>query len=227
MFKERRSLGIRRLLRAGALLMLTAPQLVGDTIYQTTAQGKQVIAQRDAIVVKEDSSLLVYKHFDLPERRVTKVTLNKGSLPYAVQSSSPAGQKQIVETWKRFGYKATITDQTGKTTRVFDVYLDFYPPGGRGSLLESVPARTTFPVLLEGGGADEIEFSKIDRVEIQGDQIKLQLRSGQAVAGKFLMPTNLPAEVRLLGITDDYNPASEEVFDFSIPLARLKEIRFE
>jgi hypothetical protein len=221
------SLGIRRLLRAGALLMLTAPQLAGDTIYQTTAQGKQVIAQRDAIVVREDSSLLVYKHFDLPERRVTKVTLNKGSLPYAVQSSSLAGQKQIVETWKRFGYKAAVTDQAGKTTRVFDVYLDFYPPGGRGSLLESVPARTTFPVLLEGGGADEIEFSKIDRVEIQGDQIKLQLRSGQAAAGKFLMPTNLPAEVRLLGITDDYNPASEDVFDFSIPLARLKEIRFQ
>lgn len=218
---------MRRWLGLSILLMLAVPQLAGDTIYQMTAQGKQVIVQRDAIVVKEDSSLLVYKHFDLPERRVTKVTLNKGSLPYTVQSSSPADRKQIVQTWKRFGYKTAVTDQAGKTTQVFDVYLDFYPPGGRGSLLESVPPRTTFPVLLPGGGADEIEFSKIDRVEIQGDQVKLYLRSGQVVAGKFLMPTNLPAEVRLLGITDNYSPTSEEVFDFSVPLARLKEIRFE
>jgi len=218
---------MRQLLAAVALLMLTASQVAGDVIFQMTAQGKQEVIQRDAIVVKEDSSFLVYKHFELRERRVTKVTLNKGSLPYIVQRSNPSGQKQIVENWKRFGYKATVTDQAGKTTEVFDAYLDFYPPGGRGSLLESIPARTTFPVLLEGGGADEIEFSKIDRIEFQGDQVKIQLRSGEAEAGKFLMPTSLPAEARLLGITDRYNPASEDVFDFSIPLPRLKEIRFE
>jgi hypothetical protein len=210
----------------GVLVVAAAP-LAGDTIYQTTAQGKQAILQRDAIVVREDSSLLVYKHFDLRERRVTKVTLYKGSLPYTVQGSSPAEQRQIVETWKRFGYKAAVTDQAGKATRLSDVYLDFYPPGGRGSLLGSVPPRTTFPVLLEGGGADEIEFSKIDRLEIQGDQMKVYLRSGQLVAAKLLTPTERPAEARLLGITDNYPPASEDVFDFSIPLQRLKEIRFE
>jgi hypothetical protein len=82
-------------------------------------------------------------------------------------------------------------------------------------------------VLLEGGGADEIEFSKIDRLEIQGEQMKFYLRSGQLLTGKFLMPTERPTEVRLLGITDNYPPGSEEVFDFSIPLQRLKEIRFE
>jgi hypothetical protein len=209
------------------LLLLAALPLAGDTIYQTTVQGKQEILQRDAIVVREDSSFLIYKHFDLRERRITKVTLDKSILPYTVQTSSPAEQKQIVETWKHFGYKATITDQGGKTFRLYDVYLDFYPPGGRGSLLESVPARTTFPVLLEGGGADEIEFSKIDRIEIQGDQMKLYLRSGQMMAAKFLMPTERPAEARVLGITDTYPPASENVFDFSVPLQRLKEIRFE
>jgi hypothetical protein len=41
------------------------------------------------------------------------------------------------------------------------------------------------------------------------------------------MPTDRPAEARLLGITEQYDPASAEVFDFSLPLARLKEIRFE
>lgn len=45
-------------------------------------------------------------------------------------------------------------------------------------------------------------------------------------AGRFLMPTNQPAEARFLGITDQYNPASSQVFDFSLPLARVKEIRF-
>jgi hypothetical protein len=210
-----------------AFVALAISPAAGDTIYQINAQGKQVVIQRDALVVREDSSLIVYKHFDLPERRVTKVTLNKGSLPYTIVPSSPAEQKAIVEIWKRFGYKASVTDLSGKTSRIFDMFLDFYPPGGRGSLLESVPPRTNVPVLLEGGGADEFEFSKIDRIDIQGDRLKVSLRDGQARAGKFLMPTDLPAEVRVLGITDNYSPASEEVFDFSLPLLRAKEIHFE
>lgn len=217
----RRMIGLlMMLLPAGALVR-------ADTIFQTSAQGKQVVVQRDAIVVREDSSFLVYKHFDLRERRITRVRLNKGTLPFTVQTSPPAEQKEIVEIWKRFGYKATATDQTGKPIRVFDVYLDFYPPGGRGSLLESVPPRTTVPILLDGGGADEIEFSKIDRLEVLGDRLKITLRNGQVEPGKFLMPTERPAEVRFLGITDNYNPASDEVFDFSAPLQRLKEIHFE
>jgi hypothetical protein len=209
------------------MFLLAVAPLTADTIYQTTAEGQQVVIQRDAIVVKEDSSSLVYKHFDLKERRVMKVVLNKGSLPYTVETGSSEGRQQILNTWKHFGYKATVTDQTGKTAQLYDVYLDFYPPGGRGSLLESVPPRTNLPVLLDGGGTDEIEFSKIDRIEFQGDHLKLTSRDGRTEAGKFLMPTAQPAEARLLGITDHYNVASEEVFDFSLPLARLKETRFE
>jgi len=218
---------MRPLLLALYLMLLAAVPGGADTIYQTTAQGKQVVVQRDAIVVKEDSSSLVYKHFDLRERRVTQVRLSKGTLPYTVVTSSPANQKHIVDTWKRFGYTAIVTDQAGKTTRVFAVYLDFYPPGGRGSLLESVPPRTSLPLLLEGGGADEVEFSKIDRLEIGRDRLKISLRNGQVQTGQFLVPTDQPAEVRFLGITDNYNPASEDVFDYSMPLQRVKEIRFE
>jgi hypothetical protein len=218
---------MRRALGWFSLMLLFAPLLRADTIWQTTAQGKQIIIQRDAIVVGEDSSFVVYKHFDLRERRVTIVSLNKGSLPYFVQKGSPQEEKEIVETWKRFGYTATVTDLAGKTARVFDGYVDFYPPGGRGSLLESVPARTNLPVLLDSGGVDELDFSTIDRVEIQGGRLKITLRSGEVKTGKFLMPTEQPAEVRFLGISDNYNPASKEVFDFSIPLVRLKEIRFE
>ncbi len=198
-----------------------------DTIYQATAQGRQVIIQRDAILVKEDSSSLSYKHFDLKERRVVKVSLNQGSLPYRVAPGTPEERTRIVDTWKRFGFKATVTDQAGKTDRVFDAYIDFYPPGGRGSLLESVPARTTFPILIDGGGADEIEFSKIDRIEFHGERLKVTLRTGEVEEGRFLMPTGHPAEARFMGITDQYNPASEEVFDFSLPLARAGAIRFE
>jgi hypothetical protein len=47
------------------------------------------------------------------------------------------------------------------------------------------------------------------------------------VAGKFIMPTTQPAEVRFLGITDKYDPASQEVFDFSVPLFQLQLISFE
>lgn len=210
-----------------AVMALGGAALRADTIYQTNARGKQVIVHRDAILIQEDFSSLVYKHFELRERRVVTVRLSKGSLPYSVVTSSAEDRRRIVETWKRFGFKAVVTEQNGKTTPVFDVYLDFYPPGGRGSLLESVPPRTALPVLLEGGGADELDFFQLDRIELQADRIRLSLRDGQVVNARFLMPTERPAEARFLGITDQYDPASPEVFDFSIPLARLKEIRFE
>jgi hypothetical protein len=201
--------------------------LRADTIFQTTAQGKQVVVQRDAIVVKEDSSVLVYKHFDLKERRVVKVTLSQGSLPYSVSASPAGGHQQIVDLWKRFGHTVTLKDDTGKTTTVRDAYLDFYPPGGRGSLLESVPARTTLPVLIDGGGADDIDFEKITQINLKGLQLSVTLRDGTHLTGKFLMPTDQPAEARVLGISDQYDPDSPEVFDFYVPLTRLTEIRFE
>jgi hypothetical protein len=205
---------------------LVAPPLFGDTIYQTNSQGKEIVLQRDAIVIQQDSAFVVYKHFDLKERRVTVVRLNRGSLPFRVEANAQA-RAPIVEAWKRYGYKAAVTDQAGKITQVFDLYLDFYPPGGRGSLLESVPATTSFTLLTDNGGADEIEFNKIDRVESQGTRLSVTLREGKTVTGKFLMPTTQPAEVRVLGITEKYDPASQQVFDFSVPLSQLKLIAFE
>ncbi len=208
-------------------VVLMAQPLCGDTIFQTNSQGKEIILQRDAIVIQQDSSLVVYKHFDLKERRVTVVSLNRGSLPFRVQISDAGGRAQIVEVWKRFGYKATLTDQAGKISRVFDLYLDFYPPGGRGSLLESIPPRTNFAMQVDNGGGDEFEFDKIDRVEIRVDRLGITLREGKSVTGKFLMPTTQPAEARVLGITEKYDPASQQVFDFSVPLSQLKLISFE
>lgn len=212
------------------LFLLTAAIILGtvclraDTIYQTNPQGKRVVIHRDAIVVNEDSTSLVYKHFELKERRVVKIRLSQGSLPYSVARSNESEQQRIVQIWKRFGYKATVTDVDGKTVQIFDAYLDFYPPEGRGSLLESVPARTTFPMMIDGGGADDFEFSRVTRIEFQGEQLRVTLRDGQVVEGRFLMPTEKPAEARILGITDQYPPSSEDVFDFSMPFARVKEI---
>jgi hypothetical protein len=218
---------MKPLVLLASLTWLVITPLGADTLYQTTAQGKQLVIQRDAIVVQEDSSALVYKHFDLKERRVVKVRLNKGSLAYSVVTSSLPERQQSVANWRRFGYTATVTDETGKTTRVADAYVDFYPPGGRGSLLESVPAKTALTLALDPGGTDEIEFANLDRVVFLGDRVRATLRNGRVEEGKVLKPTNQPVEPRLLGITDRYDPASEEVFDFSLPLVRLKEIRFE
>ncbi|MBZ5545553.1 MAG: hypothetical protein LAO07_18055 [Acidobacteriia bacterium] len=201
--------------------------LAADTLLQTDPQGRQVVILRDAIVVEEDSSSILYKHFELKERRVEKVRVSRGALDYHIVYSKPEERAQIIKIWRRFGYAAVVTDLDGKTTTLYDAYLDFYPPGGRGSLLESVPARTTFPITIEGGGADELEFSKIERVEFQQGMMQLTLRTGKTVQAHFLMPTDKPAETRLLGITDRYDPASKEVFDFFVPLNRLKEIRFE
>ena len=211
---------------SGILLALAWP-VNADTLYQISPQGRRGVIQRNAIVVKEDTSAIVFKHFELKERRVEKASLNQGSLPYEVERSGAQERQQIVELWKRFGYTATVTDASGKVTKVFDAYLDFYPPGGRGSLLESVPALTLLPIQLDAGGADEVEFSDIDRIEVQGDHLKVTLRKGTLKEGKFLMPTTQPMEARFLGITDRYDPASPGVFDFSLPLSQAKLIVFE
>ncbi len=207
------------------LALLAAP-LSGDTIYQTNSEGKEIVLQRNAIVIQQDSSFVVYKHFDLKERRVVIVRLNRGSLPFRVEINNRT-REQIVEEWEHFGFKGTITDQAGKVAHVFDVYLDFYPPGGRGSLLESIPASTAFPLQTDGGGVDNINFEDIDHADLQGDHLSLTLRAGRTITGKYLMPTTQPAEVRLLGITEKYDPASQQVFDYSVPLFQLKTISFE
>ncbi len=207
-------------------LAALAIPLKADTIYQATADGRRRVIQSNAILIHQDSSILIYKHFDLPDMRIEKVQLSKGSLPYTVVTSSRTQRRSIVELWKRFGYTARVTDTSGRTTQVFDAYIDYYPPGGRGSLLLSVPAITSFPLLLDGGGADVQEFSKIARVEFQNGKITLKLRNGQFEQGKYLMPTTQPAEARFLGITEKYDPSSDDVFDFSEPLSRLKSIVF-
>lgn len=207
-------------------MMLAAVPLRADNIYEIDAQGRKQVIQRDAIIIQNDSSYLAYKHFDLKERRVEKVSLAKGSLPFVVETSPPEVRAGIVANWKRFGYTVTVTDQAGKTTQVFDAYLDFFPPGGQGSFLESVPATTSLALLLANGGADQIKFDEIARIEFSGDILTVVRRDGRTEQGKFLMPTQQPAEARLLGITDRYNPSSDEVYNFSVPLARLKEIRF-
>jgi hypothetical protein len=222
----RSSFWIKGLMLLCALLASDCP-FKADTIYQTNPQGKQEILQRDAILVKEDSSILVYKHFDLQQRRVEKVQLSQRSLPYTVVTSSPQDRERIVALWKRFGYSATVTDTSGKVTKVFDAYLDFFPPAGQGSFFEAVPAVTSFPLQFSAGGADNVEFSKIAEVRIQNDKITLRLTDGRIEEGKFLIPTTQPAEARFLGITNAYNPSSQDVFDFSDLLSHLKDIRFE
>ncbi len=198
-----------------------------DNVFEITAQGNRQVIQRDAIVVQNDSAYLVYKHFDLKERRVEKVSLAKGSLPYIVEPGNAENHKSIIDLWKKFGYTATVTDAAGKTTRLYDLYIDFYPPGGRGSLLESVPALTSLTLLLTNGSADEVKFDDIERVEINGDMLHVVRGDGRKEEGKFFPPTNQPVETRLLGITDKYDPSSQDVFNFSVPLSHLKEIRFE
>lgn len=210
-----------------AIFVVLALPLKADTVYQATGQGREQVIQRNAIVIRNDSYALVYKHFDLPDMRVERVQLSKGSLPYSVHISTPQQRERIVDLWKQFGYTAEVTDSSGKTTMVYDAYIDFYPPHGIGSLFAPVSPVTSFPLQLDSGGADVESFSEISRVDFQNDDITLTLRNGHVEKGKFLMPTTQPAEARFLGITDKYNPASEDVFNFSEPLHRIKKIAFQ
>jgi len=212
------------------LLFLTVSagrSLRADVISQTNAEGRTVVLQRDAIIVKQDSSSITYKHFDLKEKRVVKARLQESSLPYQMSRSAPDARQQIVNLWRRFGYVATVTDTSGKSTRVYDAYIDFYPPNGQGSMIDAIPARTDLAVELTSGGNDVIEFDDLARADFQGDRVKLSLTNGQMKEGRLLSFSSHPVEARFLGITDHYDPASEDVFDFSLPLSRIKQIDFE
>ncbi len=198
----------------------------GDVILQTNAQGKQEVIQTDAIVVQENSYVVVYKHFDLKQRRVVKVSLNQGSLPYQVVRSGPTQRQEIVNLWKQFGYTVTVAEESGKTVTIYDAYLDFFPPAG-GVFLESVPARTNLPLLLTSGGANEVDFSDIATIQVEGSQLTVKLTNGRVEAGKLIPPTSRPAIPHIMGITSRYAPASSHVYDFSLPLSQVREIQFQ
>ncbi len=210
---------------AGALVPLSARWGRADTIFQRTPQGTEQIIRRNTIVVKEDPNSIFYKHFELKERRVVKVRLEKGSFRVRVEKSNPAVREQIVANWKRFGHTAEVTDIDGNHKKIFSLYLDFYPPGGRGSLHYTIPPRTTLPVRLANGGMDEIDFSDVKLIEFQGSRMRIQLNSGANLDCEFRLPTDQPVEARFLGMTEAYPVDSEEVFDFFLPLEKLKEIK--
>ena len=206
-------------------LLFTVPCSRADIIYQATPQRTERIYHRDAIVVKEDSNSIFYKHFELKERRVVKVRLEKGSLAYRVEKQAPAVRERILANWKRFGHTAKVTDLQGETRQIYALYLDFYPPGGRGSLHTVVPPRTTLPIRFSHGGVDEIDFSDIKRIEFQSSRMRVFLKAGQVTEGEFWIPTDLPAEARFLGMSESYATESEEVYDFYLPLEKVKEIQ--
>lgn len=198
-----------------------------DTIFQQTPQGSERALRRNIIVIREDTNSIFYKHFELKERRVVKIRLEKGSTKTRIERASSTVKKQILDNWKRFGHSGEITDTEGNKKIIYAMYLDFYPPGGRGSLHDTVPPRTTLPVLLRNGGVNEIEFSDIRIIKIQKfNRMVVYLKSGVNLVCEFHMPTYRPAEARFLGMTKSYSVDNDEVFDFFLPLKRLKEIKF-
>jgi hypothetical protein len=209
------------------LAMAAATIAWSDTVVQTNSSGQRTVIQSNAIVVGQNQYSITYKHFDLKLRRVVKVELQQGSLPYQAILSSAAARKGIVDVWKQFGYTTLVTVEAGKVTQAYDCYLDFFPPSGVGTFLQTVPARTNLPIITDQGAADEIEFSDISAIENTGGHLKVTLTSGRVEMGKFLMPTSEPAIVHFMGITDRYSPASALVYDFSVPLSRIKQIRFQ
>ena len=211
-----------------AVVMIAgATTALPDTIVQTNADRRRTVVQSNAIVTDQNQYSISYKHFDLRQRRVVKVQLNQGSLPYQAVLSSAAERKGIVDVWKQFGYTTAVTTQAGKTIQVFDSYLDFFPPSGVGTFIQTVPARTNLPILTDQGSADEIEFSDIGAIENATGHLKVTLTNGRVETGRFLMPTSQPAVVHFMGITEHYSPANSEVYDFSVPLSGIRQIRFE
>lgn len=187
-----------------------------------------MVIQTNAIVVENDSDAVVYKHFDLGQRRIVLTKLNQGSLPYTVVIGSPSERRRIVNLWEKFGYTVSVATSDGKKTRLYDCYFDFFPgPGGIGAFLESVPPRTNLPVQFDGGGVDQIDFDQIASIANQQGRLTITLANGKIEHGKFLMPTQQPAVVHLMGISGQYKPSSNQVYDFSIPLPNIREIRFE
>lgn len=194
---------------------------------RTNAEGQSSVVQSNAIVIDQNQYTIAYKHFDLKRRRVLEVHLNQGSLPYKAVLSSAAERQQIVKVWNEFGYTASVEVDGGKVTQVYDCYLDFFPPSGVGTFIQTVPALTSLPIMEDNGAADEIEFSDIASIINTKGHFKVTLTNGRVETGKFLMPTSQPAIAHFMGITDRYSPASSQVYDFSVPLANIKQIHFE
>jgi hypothetical protein len=217
---------IKRLALGLSLLALGAAVAVPDTIVQTNAGGQREVIQANAIVIQQNQYAISYKHFDLKRRMIVKVNLQQGSLPYRAVVSSAGERQGILSVWKAFGYTTRVTTQAGKTTMVYDAYLDFFPPAAVGSFMEIVPPRTNLPIQLANGGVDEIEFSKILKIENTAGRLTVTLTNGRVETGTFLMPTSEPAVVHFMGLTDSYTPASPQVFNFSLPLSAVKEIQF-
>lgn len=209
-----------------ALAAFGAAAVRADTIIQTNAEGQRIVIQQNAIVVQQTQYTITYKHFDLKQRRVVKVQINQGSLPFQAVTASPAQRQGIVNVWKQFGYTATVVAESGKQTHVYDTYFDFFPPSSLGTFLEVVPPRTNLPILIDGGGADEIDFSRISEIDNSDGRLKVILTNGRTLSGKFLMPTSEPAVTHFMGITNRYSPSSLKVYDFSVPLRQIKQIRF-
>ncbi|MDE3178667.1 MAG: hypothetical protein KGM47_03320 [Acidobacteriota bacterium] len=234
-FRRQEDAQLRRFLKtmrlAAVLAAVTLALTAGgtaDTITQTTAQGQKVVIQTDAIVIQNNSYAIVYKHFDLKQRRVVEDHFDQGSLPYEVVESSPEERERIVSLWRKFGYTVTVSTRAGKTIVVDDAYFDFFPgPGGLGAFLESVPPRTNLPLLLNNGGADQVDFDQIASIENKNGLLTVTLTNGKVESGKFLMPVKAPAVTHLCGLSSQYKPASSKVYDFSLPLSEIKEIRFQ
>jgi hypothetical protein len=198
-----------------------------DTITQTDAGGATHIILQRAVVIHQDPNTIVFKHFDLAHRQVVKDHLDQGSLPYNVQRSPASQLQQIVNLWKQFGYTVTITDLSGQKHEIDDMYLDFFPAQGAMPFLESVPSRTTLPIIYDQGGGDDIVFSNIEDIQFQGRHMKVTFTNGKVKSGKFVMPTSQPAVAKFLGITDAYKPESPDLYNYAIPLLQVKEIQFE
>ena len=65
--------------------------------------------------------------------------MNRGSLPIRVQESDEAGRARIVKVWKHFGFKASITDEAGKTDQVFESIWIFIHREGAGRCSNQFP----------------------------------------------------------------------------------------
>ncbi|MGH9434094.1 MAG: hypothetical protein ACRD3T_21405, partial [Terriglobia bacterium] len=128
-------------------LVASSVPLRPDAITQTDAEGKTHVILQHAIVIHQDPNTIVFKHFDLKHRQVVKDHLDQGSLPYVIDKSPSPQLQQIVNLWKQFGYTVTITDVSGQKHEICDMYLDFFPPQGAMPFLESIPSRTTLPIL--------------------------------------------------------------------------------
>lgn len=172
------------------LLMLLSihPHASADTVYRKEVGGKEQVYAEKVIVFSETPSTRWLYHTDGIVRERYGPFIPGESFRATI--SSPEERNAIIEGWKREGYTAEITHNSGLKTIVYNVYHTFtQPPTPSGFGYGEVEGQyDCLFITLKWDGflfEEQFEFHKLAGLEMSGTSVKAVFGNGQSVTGQL------------------------------------------